>query len=184
MELHSDNPQIVYSMTVLSKTLFELMKEKPFEEITVTQLCSEAQVARKTFYRNCQSKTDLIDYMIEKLADELHAGVDYGSEDYETMYRHFFAFWEKHRAFLQVLHVQGLFPRFCSVFTQYCVRGSSYRFLETFLNQKGNAGSLRLYHHAFLIGGLCHVLQQWTQEGVVTPIEDLVSVMGYLVPRH
>ena len=56
MELHSDNPQIVYSMTVLSKTLFELMKEKPFEEITITQLCSEAQVARKTITATARAR--------------------------------------------------------------------------------------------------------------------------------
>lgn len=184
MELNSGKTQIVYSMTVLSRALFELMRVKPFETITITELCNEAQVARKTFYRNCQSKTDLIDFMVEMLADELHAGVDYASEDYVRMYHNFFVFWEGHSTFLRVLQTQGLFPRFCSVFTQYCCRSSSYRFLEAFLDQKSNAGSLRLYHHAFLIGGLCHVLQMWTQEGFETSIADLVSVMEYLVPQH
>jgi len=43
------------------------MKFKKYEEITVTDICRRAQISRRTFYRNCTSKDDLILYSADHL---------------------------------------------------------------------------------------------------------------------
>ena len=49
--------------------LVHLMEEKPFPEITVTDLIQKAQVARVSFYRNFSSTADVIKSLTDKMAD-------------------------------------------------------------------------------------------------------------------
>lgn len=173
-----------YSLTALSAALFELMRVRPVDEISVTELCEKAQVARKTFYRNCAGKMDLVEYLCEKHIQNLLEGVDFSSEDYRMMYRNFFLFWKEQRGFLSVLQRQGLFSVFCGKFIDCSEQRENYKFLDDFLSGKENQDRLRAYHHAFLLGGLCRMLERWTKEDFKTPVEELVSVLCYLVPEH
>lgn len=44
---------------MLENALFELMKDKPVEKITPTELCRKATVNRNTFYSHYSSVTEL-----------------------------------------------------------------------------------------------------------------------------
>lgn len=51
-------------------SLLELLSEKPYNKITITEITSTAQLERHTFYRNFGSKEDILDMYIQKLCDE------------------------------------------------------------------------------------------------------------------
>ena len=54
----------------LTEALFILMRKKPFEEITITEISKLAGVSRISFYRNFDSKEDiLVKYLFEKSMD-------------------------------------------------------------------------------------------------------------------
>lgn len=53
----------------IGKALIKLMNQKPFSEITVTDIISEAQVARASYYRNFDSKEEVL----IRLTDDLMA---------------------------------------------------------------------------------------------------------------
>ena len=54
----------------LTEALFILMRKKPFEEITITEISKLAGVSRISFYRNFDSKEDvLVKYIFEKSMD-------------------------------------------------------------------------------------------------------------------
>lgn len=180
----SESPQVAYSLSALSEALFLLMKTKAFENISITELCNKAKVSRKTFYRNCLTKYDLVDYMSEKHIRELITTVDWSCQLPETLYKNFFLFWNKRQEFLSILNKQNLFSHFCEIFTEICCNETEYAFLNSFLNDKQNHDSLKHFHHAFIIGGLCQILKEWTLERYKTSIEELVSVTCHLVPEH
>ena len=46
------NKTAIQSQHMIADALFSLMKHKPFHQITVTEICEEANLGRKTFYRN------------------------------------------------------------------------------------------------------------------------------------
>lgn len=48
----------------------ELLTEKSYMDITVTDVINKAQVARASFYRNFNSISDVIDTIIDELSDE------------------------------------------------------------------------------------------------------------------
>lgn len=50
--------------------LLKLMEEDNFDEITITQIAQEAEVARRTFYLNYSTKSDVLASYIKSLYDE------------------------------------------------------------------------------------------------------------------
>lgn len=50
--------------------LRELLSEKSFDEISVSELCDRAQTRRATFYKHFADKTELLAYMIQELQQE------------------------------------------------------------------------------------------------------------------
>ncbi|MBO5363348.1 MAG: TetR/AcrR family transcriptional regulator [Clostridia bacterium] len=64
------NPTAIRSQTMLSEALVRLMEKYPFQKITITQLCQEADVGRKTFYRNFEFIEDVLTYQMDSLYEE------------------------------------------------------------------------------------------------------------------
>ena len=50
MEKKQEDRRTRYSKRVIREALYELMKERPLNKITVTQICETADVNRSTFY--------------------------------------------------------------------------------------------------------------------------------------
>ena len=63
----STNPSAIRSKTEICEALIRLMKDHPYEEITVKQIALEAKLVRKTFYRNFDSKEDVLETILDKL---------------------------------------------------------------------------------------------------------------------
>ncbi len=55
----------------LYHALGELLKEKSFDEVTVSELVKRANTTRKTFYNHYQDKIDLVQEYQEKLTGEI-----------------------------------------------------------------------------------------------------------------
>lgn len=68
MNLHTEEHMVVEQS--LTEALFRLMKKKPFSEITITELINCAGVARSTYYRNYNSKEDIIRAFINQVVQE------------------------------------------------------------------------------------------------------------------
>ena len=57
----------------LIKAMHQLLTEKSFDEISVTELCERAEVRRATFYKHFGDKSELLVYMIQELQKEYNA---------------------------------------------------------------------------------------------------------------
>lgn len=66
----------VRSMQRISEALFSLMREKSFSQISVTELCDAAGLVRKTFYRNFQTKTAIVEYRLDEIFDDIRNRFD------------------------------------------------------------------------------------------------------------
>lgn len=53
--------------TALLKALYDLLCEKSFDKITVTELCDRALVRKATFYKHFGDKNELFSYMIREM---------------------------------------------------------------------------------------------------------------------
>lgn len=86
----------------LIRSLQELLCEKNFDEITVTELCERAETRKATFYKHFGDKSDLFIYMVQELQNEYEKqnARDYQSENlqayYSGIFRYTLDFLEQH----------------------------------------------------------------------------------------
>lgn len=52
------------TLILLTQAMLDLLHEKPFNSITISEICNKAMVRRPTFYRHFQNKEDLLLYLI------------------------------------------------------------------------------------------------------------------------
>lgn len=96
----------------LEQGLLELMLQKPYEEISVSELCDRMDIPRKAFYRYFSSKDGalyaLLDHtMLRFYTDGFRGNGGNALGDL----RQFFLFWYDHRGLLEALersHLSGL----------------------------------------------------------------------------
>ena len=96
----------VQSRRMIADALAALLKRKPYSAITITELCREAAVGRKTFYRNFDAKEDVIDLILGELL-EAYRKQSEGLSAEERLAFHF-AFIREHVEFLTALYRNGL----------------------------------------------------------------------------
>lgn len=63
--------RVRYTKMVIEKSFYKLLKEKPVNKITVTELCNLAMINRATFYKYYLDILDLLDKIEEEIFDEI-----------------------------------------------------------------------------------------------------------------
>lgn len=68
------------SKKCLADALFSLMKQKPFSEISITDIAREADYTRQTFYQHFTTKEDVLQYYLDDLFDREYRNTQPGTE--------------------------------------------------------------------------------------------------------
>lgn len=91
------------------EALIILMKEKSFDKISVTDITQKAGVARLTFYRNYETKEDvLLDYFKKRLEQYLLEMQSSERLNLEKMLEACFMYWSDDKLLLQLMVKQEL----------------------------------------------------------------------------
>ena len=106
MYYRQKNRTALRSQQMIVDALFILMDRRPFQNITVTEICEEAAIGRKTFYRNFETREDVIDLRLDRLLEEYCATVQ-GHEPEERLCLHFH-FIHRHADLLILLYRNGM----------------------------------------------------------------------------
>ena len=86
------------------RSLLELMRKMPYDDISVTTLCHHAGITRRTFYHLFNSKTGALYAMIDHIILEAES---YCPHIRDEALR-FFRFWQDHRDLLDALRENNL----------------------------------------------------------------------------
>ena len=65
-----------YTKNVIKDAILELMEKKPFDKITITEVCKQAEINRGTYYLHYYELTEVLDELIEDAFSdtEVHSG--------------------------------------------------------------------------------------------------------------
>lgn len=91
---------------MIADALFRLLKAKPFSQITVTDICNEAAIGRKTFYRNFDLREDVITYRLDQMVDEYEE--EASGLSYEERLRHHFSYAQRYAEIFSLLYRNDL----------------------------------------------------------------------------
>lgn len=75
-EQHPSTLSAQRTMFLLRGSLFTLMLNRPFEKISLTDICRHAMVPRSTFYRYFSDKYDLLNHSFDTFAQEIGLELD------------------------------------------------------------------------------------------------------------
>ena len=180
----SSHPQVRYSLEALTKGLFLYLETDPLSNITVSQICAQAGLTRRTFYRNCSRKEDLIFYACDRLIDQLLNTVDFESENAPALYRNFFAFWREHRRFLDCIVRCDFYGYFVKRFIAVCDQKMRFPMQERAFEGQEHPDVLRRFCNSFLLGGMSRMLYAWAEEGFITTPDEITRSILFLVPAQ
>ena len=67
----TESKQSIRTKKFLTKSLMDLIIEKDFEDISVTDICEKALITRATFYKYFEDKYNLAQYLLYELEEQI-----------------------------------------------------------------------------------------------------------------
>jgi len=154
----------------MTNSLFELMKIKPYSEISIIDITDNAKVHRASFYRNFISKEDIIIKWISSTSDKFitNSNISYKNDSYMDYFTKLFTHLEKYKTEATLIYKANLFHLLKDEFDNKLIN----------IHKKEYSN----YKSYFLAGGIFNVYYFWLINGFKeTPYqiaEKLVDLMS------
>ena len=163
--------RIERTKTNISLALYFLLLRKPYEEITVSDICKKAGISRVSFYHYYDKKDDiLIQFSDEKFAEFFDDFTKLEKMTFNDLIVELFKFLKKNSRQLTILRYAKkeniLLEQFHSYGRYLFANGVTSKILK----EKDNP-----YLLPFLVGGLFQVIMTWLDEGMSTPPEKIAK---------
>lgn len=160
----SNEARDAYVKEHITAAILELLRDKPIGEISVSELCELAGIGRASFYRNFESKEDIVRAHIHQIFQEWTSEANEKenrplSELLGLMFAHF----EKHRDFYGLLNERGLIYLLKDVITGLC-------------GLKPGLPKVDAYAKAYAAYTLYGWVEVWFQRGMVDTAEEIAEM--------
>ncbi|MGL4760607.1 MAG: TetR/AcrR family transcriptional regulator [Sarcina sp.] len=166
------------SIERISNAMLEILKEKEFDNISITEICSKAEVARKTFYRNFSNKEDIIKSSIDlKLSEFKSTGVLDKMVNPIDVSEPYIQFWYDRRDFLKLLYDRNLFSILNYKYDIYM------QDLRRLIKGEEEETPEIEYFLKFISGGFWNVLQTWVRKDFKESPKELAKLTTMYMER-
>ena len=169
----SKNPLAIQSQKWIFDSFTKLLLSVAYDDISVSMICSDAEIDRRTFYRYFDNKQDVLQSYMQLIAGEyLECVAELKPHNETSLLRFFFDFWSgDHRTFLYALERNKL------LHTAFD-RNADYmkRLEELFDSTLGR--STNCFESAFRIGGLVSVLSCWIAGGFAESSAEMTALVA------
>ncbi len=166
----------------LQEALKQLMKEKPFRDIQITEIADRAQVARPTFYLHYHSKAELllsqVDVVFAEFLNELSDTIAKGNYDRQEYSILIFQYWERNAETLRMVIQADLHEAFRERLRKYFSKAIKQL---TAHSEKPIADEQTLeFIVDFESGGAYQLLTQWITRGMPYSAKQMGSLFYQL----
>ncbi|WP_283584342.1 TetR/AcrR family transcriptional regulator [Limosilactobacillus difficilis] len=167
-----------YVKRQITKAIIELLKDKEIKEITINELAEKSGTGRVSFYRNFDSKEDIIEqYLTKVISNWYQKNKDVFEQETrdDKLFGSFFKLLSQHAELYQLLYKRKLL---------YLLRHA----LMKLLSPKPEDSNFYAYTVAFVAGGLYSWVEEWVKRGMPESpekIEELLKqrkVVSYKIP--
>ena len=163
----SMDPRSVRARHALHEALKKLLKERPFNKITVTDISNEAGLSRHTFYNHYETKLDLLNSIVDSILNQFFSNIedaDAISIDPDADQRigeRFFQIWLDNADVVKLLNSVDiddlLVDRLQTHFSHYL-----HRYIDgEQINVSPRLSPYLTYHNAYAFAG---ILRQWLKD--------------------
>jgi len=154
--------------------LLELMQEKTFDELSVTELCSYLSLSRRSFYRYFRDLEDVLDTLMNHtLQDMVISEASLTIQGLEETYR----FWLRKKPLLSALARSGMYGKL----TEYTLKYAGEESINAHLSQKDLKMELSREICLFMISGSASLLINWYAEGFRKTPEQMAQIAHRMI---
>lgn len=173
--IRSTHVLAVKSQEWFVEAMLSLMQQKPFQEITISELCRKAKLDRRTFYRNFKDKQDILSYYFSSLQEEYTITLTRVSEQtFYTLAKVNFTFWQEHLDFLKTAkNDEALYVLLIQMLNRFIP--------EMYVHSAGMNTEKARIGIAFLIGGFHNVLLHWLFSGCQQTADEMAAILAGMV---
>lgn len=146
----------------ISEALFDLLLEKDFSAITVTDIVTRARVARASYYRNFSSKEDILQQAMDVIRDRVLQEIDLPEDDEQIDYgdlknilERLFTIFLSVKSYFLTLHHNGFSAPFLLMLNDVA---------EVLLGSMPQS-SIDKYRVYYFSGGIFNVTVTWLENG-------------------
>jgi len=161
---------------LIAAAFMELMLEKPYMEITVTDIITRAGVARASFYRNYNSTSDILEHAIDRVVADFNETVlpiMAGNDERawrDLLFRYIYQFCEQHRRLAS--------SRPDNIPILFTIMNGRIRELES---QRATSTIEEKYRITARVGAISNILRIWMDDGMKESPEEIVNyIMGFI----
>jgi len=164
----------IRSRLMIRDALLELMSEKNFESISVSEIMKRADLVRRTFYAHYKTKEDIITQYIDSLInDSLDHVLNGVIKCNGSMALVYFRLWNDHKDFITLLKDNN----------QLVLLNNFHKYINyvheqsnVFINMGLSSGASK-YAAKFYAGAMWSVLSQWIETGMEETPEELSDLL-------
>ena len=162
----SNEARNAYVIEHITDSVLKLLREKSLNEISVSEIVDDAAVGRTSFYRNFETKEDVVKKHISELIerwdqDSRATGKDSNAEMYGSLFQHL----KDHAEFYLLLKQRNLM----------------HLFLEVFLDRNGPSTddpNMWAYTKAFITYGTYGWIEEWISRGMQESSEAMAEMLS------
>lgn len=163
----SNEGRNTYVMEHLTDALLTLLRDKSMSDISVRKLCDTAGVGRASFYRNFETKEDILRLHINRLFSEWtdirNGEATTKSLPLSGLIQSLFAHFERHRDFYLLLNERALIYLLKDVIIEIC-------------GPKPEDSNSEAYAKAFVAYTLYGWIEVWFQRGMKESSEEMAEL--------
>ena len=160
----SNEARNAYVIEHITDALLTLLKDKPIGDISISELCDLAGIGRASFYRNFESKEDILRRYINEIFKEWTDEADKKeNRPLNELLGLLFAHFEKHKDFYNLLNERSLIYLLKDVIIGLC-------------GPKPEHGKVEAYARAYVAYALYGWVEVWFQRGMQESAEEIAGM--------
>lgn len=167
------------SVTKFNRAFMQLLKTTPYSKITISELCKQAGLSRKTFYKHYSGIEALVESIYDGFA-LLYLRQLTSMNAQVTNYERFlttFSFWYRFRDYVEMLVRNDLWNE------KRLIKYERHSMVDTaeWSGTPFDSPEHRYYLYVFLGAGCLRVVESWCQNGFRETPEELANLVSYIL---
>ena len=161
----------------LEISLLQLLDKKDLKKITISELVERAGVSRAAFYRNYESKEELLESIFQSTVSNITKSLE-GYNFKTDLYQIWVYLFKEAKKEARIISL-AVDYNFEKLLTK-----AVYEFLEKRSKTQKNSQGPASYLNSFLSSAIVSVLAKWIKDGMKVPAEKMASLGLPLFPQR
>lgn len=178
--------RVIKTKNLIYNTLIELMKDKTFEEIKVSDICNKALINRSTFYSHYEDKYDLLVDFINSLKDEFVTELNKNSSNLNTKeyYIELIKIFLNHIEDRKEMYTSIMINNRNSIMMDILLDVVNNDLLKKMSNDEFKTSIPYDIIAKFYLGGVINIGVEWLKDNKKYTKDDIVKYISELIPDN